>query len=186
MSNNESNVSAGKPKTGGAAFVAPLGTTLPTNPYIALDAAFSGLGYISEEGLTNAEERESEDIKAWGGDVVLSPQTGKSDTFTGTFLETMNTDVQKLVHGDDNVDSGTADSKTYTIIKANAEELEEKSFVFDMILKGGIPKRIVIPRGKVTEVGEVTYVDNEPIGYPATIKAFPDSEGNTHYEYIGE
>ena len=180
-----SKVSTGKPKTGGAVSVAPVGTTLPTDPYTALDNAFAGLGYISEEGFKQAEERESQDIKAWGGDIVDSPQTSKSDTFSGTFIESMNENVQKLVHGDENVETGTVEQRTFMAIKANATELGEKAFVVDMILKGGIPKRIVIPKGKVTEVGEVTYVDNEAIGYPVTIKAFPDSAGNTHYEYIG-
>lgn len=183
-----SKVSTGKPKTGGAVSVAPVGTTLPTDPFADLDVAFSGLGYISEEGMTHAEARENQDIKAWGGDIVDSTQTSKDDTFSGTFLEIMNINVQKLVHGDDNVEEKEtegAEKKAYMAVKANAEELGEKAFVVDMILKGGIPKRLVIPKGKVTEVGEVTYVDNEPIGYPVTIKALPDEQGNTHYEYYG-
>ena len=38
------NVSVGKPKIAGAVYVAPLGTTLPTDAVTALATAFKGLG----------------------------------------------------------------------------------------------------------------------------------------------
>ena len=71
------NVTAAKPKASGAVFSAPLGTTLPTNAKSELDAALKTLGFISEDGLTNENSPESEDVKAWGGQTVLSSQTDK-------------------------------------------------------------------------------------------------------------
>ena len=63
----------GKPKTGGAVVRAPLGTALPTSATAALDEAFVSMGYISEDGVTNENTRESEEIKDWGGNTVLTP-----------------------------------------------------------------------------------------------------------------
>jgi len=60
--NDSSNVSFGKPKATGALFVAPAGTTLPTNATDELDPAFSGLGYVSDEGLVNGVETDVEDV----------------------------------------------------------------------------------------------------------------------------
>lgn len=54
-----------------------------------------------------------------------------------------------------------------------------------MILKNAL-KRIVVPSGSVTEVADIVYKDSEAIGYETTMKATPDSDGQTHYEYIVE
>lgn len=180
MSNVE-NVSTAKPKVGGAIYSAKLGTELPTDPITELDSDFKSLGYVSEDGLTNENTPESEAIQAWGGDTVAVVQTSKEDSFTYTLIEATNVNVLKEVYGRDNV---TGDLETGITIKANTKELEERTLVIDMILKGGILKRIVIPTAKVFELGEIEYVDEEAIGYETTVHALADKSGNTHYEYI--
>ena len=176
-----SHVTASKPKTSGAIFVAPLGTALPTDAKTALAAAYKPLGYCSDAGVTNANSPSSEQTKAWGGDVVLDSMTEKPDTFKWTLIESTNPEVLKVVYGDDNV---TGTLKAGITVKANRKEQVEKVFVVDMLLKNGGIKRIVIPKGKVVEVDEIVYSDKGAVGYGTKISASPDVDGQTHYEYI--
>lgn len=181
MGNVATNVSTGKPNISGAIFRAPLGTTLPTDATSALDAAFVCLGYASEDGLSNSNEMDVSAIKAWGGMIVYRSLTELTDEFKTTLIESKSVDVLKAVYGSDNV-STTAAGDTKVVIKS--EDPEEAVWVFDLALRGGKAKRIVIPDGAITARDEITYNDSDPIGYGITISAYPDADGKTHEEYI--
>ena len=179
--NTAMNVTAGKPNPAGAIFAAPVGTTLPTSTADTLDPAFKALGYVSEDGLTNGTNLTVNKIKAWGGDIVLVIRAGKEDTFKYKLIEIKNIDVAKHVYGSGNV---SGDLDTGIVIKVNNDDVEEQSIVIDMILRDNTAKRIVIPSGKVSAVDDIVYSDGEAAGYGTTLDCTPDSEGNTHYEYI--
>jgi len=175
-----SNVSAGKAKIGGAVYHAALGATLPTSESATL-TGFDELGYVSDAGLVNSGAISNTAIKAWGGDTVLNIQTDKTDTFQFTLLEVLNVDVLKVIFGADNV-SGTL--STGITINVNSTEQVDSCWVFDIAMRNGAAKRVVIPVGKITAIGDVTYSDNAAVGYQVTVTAQPDSSGYTHYEYI--
>ncbi len=178
--NDASKVSFGKPKATGAVFVAPAGTTVPTNATTSLDAAFKGLGYVSEDGLVNSVEANTEQVNAWGGDLVLVAQTTFMETFMVNLIET-NPEALKVYYGEDNV-VVTGDNITIT---QNSAQLPSVVVVFELVLTGGRIKRIVVPNAQIVDrSGEITYVDGDPIAYPALFQAYPDSDGNSHTEYI--
>lgn len=175
------NVTTGKPKTSGAMYSAltSASLTIPTSATAAI-TGFTHLGYVSEDGLVNSNSPESTNIKAWGGDTVLSVANSKEDTFKFTLIEALNEEVLKVVYGSTNVTKATDE----IVVKANNDAAEQRAWVIDMVVAGGKAKRIVIPCATITEIGDISYTDEEAVGYEITLTAIPDASGNTHYEYI--
>lgn len=183
MSNSAANVTAGKPAVAGSIYTA-LTSANPTVPTTA-DATLTGfdlLGYISEDGVTRAQEISSESIKVWGGDTVLYTRTGKETTFTFKMLEYLSEIVQKVVYGTDNVSGSLATGMSISDKASFAGE--DRVWVIEMIMTGNVKNRIVIPHGIITSIGEIKYADAEAAGYEITIGATPDSTGVTVYEYF--
>lgn len=176
-----SNVSAGKPNTAGAVYYGATSLTAPASASASLASGFKAVGYVSDAGVSNSNTRTSESVKAWGGDTVLNTQTEKTDKFTFTLLEILNTDVLSVVHGSTNV-SGTLSGGV--TVNVNSKELDYNIWVIDMVMKGGVLHRIVLPYAKITEIADITYTDSGASGYQITLTAEPDSNGNTHYEYF--
>lgn len=185
MSGKATNVTAGKPRTSGAVFSAPTGTTLPTDAVTAMatiSELYKDLGYVSEDGLTESISIATTAIKEWGGSIVLITQDEKTATFKFKLIEYLNPDVQKFVNGDDNV-TGTID--TGLKISVTDVDAEERVLVFWQILRGGVPLRIVVPRCKITTIGDIVYKGNEAVAYDLTVQAIKNDAGQYYDKYIG-
>ena len=139
------------------------------------------LGYVSDSGLTNSIGLENANVKAWGGDTVLNTMTSKTNELKFKLIEALNPDVLKVVYGDENV---TGTLETGITVKNKSLQLEGHAYVIDILMKNGAMKRIVAPEGTVTAIGDVTYKDDEVVGYDLTIGLVPDDDGVTAYEYI--
>ena len=181
MAQTAKNVVGSQPKAGGAVWVAPVDSTVPTDASSALDVAFKSLGYIKTSGIVETINKETSEIQAYGGDVVLVLNTKHSVTYKFSPME-HTADVFKIIYGDDNV-SGSGDEIT---LKLNGKELANKCFVFENVLSDGRVERIVVPNAKVTAIGENNYADGSDLGNEITITCFPDAQGNKVYKYIAK
>ena len=90
---NASNVSVGKPRVAGAVFRAPLGTALPTDASTQLAEVYKDMGFISDDGVTNNNTADTEDVYAWGKSPVANIIKEKPDTWKMKFLEALNPNV---------------------------------------------------------------------------------------------
>ena len=184
---NSALVTAAKPQKGGAFFAAPLNTPIPADATTTLNTAFVKLGYLSEDGFENPIETESSDLKAFGGDVVLTQQTGYKETFKTKLLQSLDPDVLREVFGQENVTQAGGADKAITV-RHNSKVMPRRVLVFEVLLTGGLVKRIVIPEGQLTERGSTVYKDGEAVGYEVTFAAYPSAkiDGDCAREYIAK
>lgn len=182
MAQNAENVYVAKPNAAGAVWSAPQGTAVPANAVDVLAEDFHSLGFVSEDGIVNEIEAESETITAFGGEGVMDITTSRKETFTFKPIE-MNQYALAEQYGDENV---TVDEKGSLAIVHNGKERIAKPYVFEFLLSDTKVKRIVVPKGKIVEVGETTYANGQPVGASLKLAALPDAAGNTAYGYIAE
>ena len=170
------NIKVAKPKVGGGLFRAPLGTPLPASYDEPLNAAFESLGLVGEEGLTRSEENEADDKIAWGGDAVAELPGNHTLSYSGTLLEGRNAVTLKAIRGEENV---TVKADGSITVKANSKRPPRAIYVIDTD-----SVRDVIPNGQISASGDVQYVHNEVIQYEASIKAYPDENGDKGTQYF--
>ena len=100
--NETKNVSSTKGVKGGYIFVAPTGTTLPTDIKTNLAEAFLNLGFISEDGYTESEETDANELKDMNGDLMDSATTSRVESAKLTLAE-IKAQTLKVMYGADNV-----------------------------------------------------------------------------------
>ena len=174
-------VSTAKPAVAGGIFMAPMSAVMPTDATSELGEGFVNLGAVSDDGVKNNTSRKVGSIKDWSGTEVLAPQEEFTDTFSFTLLDCKDPNVLKAAYGDSKV---TGNYEAGIKLDVSPDELEYKAWVIDTVLSEGDLKRIVIPKAKVTDIAEITYKNNDAIGYGLTLNASPDSTNSTHHEYI--
>lgn len=183
---NDVRIGAPEQKTTGAIKYAPVGTTLPeltdiSTSGVNLNQAFTGNEYVSEDGLTLSPSVSTTDIKDWSGAVVRKVL----ETFDGTLSWTMistNKSALGVAFGAEHIESNNAAQTHGNQVKAalGAHLPEEQSFVF-LMKDGNARIVIVVPRGQVTEVGEVNFASNAPVGWNVTLSCYPDDDGASIY-----
>lgn len=179
--NDSTMVSLGKFKVGGYAYWAPAGTTLPTDSSAPLDAAFKLLGYLSEDGLTNATDTDTTEIKDANGTTVMKVITSYAESYQFALLEVLRAEAAKMRYNTGAV-AGTDKSMT---IKHQMPSDEDFVLVFEIAMSGDIKDRLVIGNGTRAEFGDRQVHAGDAQVYDVTVSANDMGNGVTAIEYIG-
>ena len=175
---NVNEVTIGAAAATGAIWVAPKGTTLPTDASSTLSSTWTLLGFTSDAGVQISESSNNAVIRAWEGRTeVYNVRTEYTESISFMPIQ-CNGDVAALMWGDDAVSTATG---TITA-KHHGKTLEPVCIVIETTPRDSIVKRYcgtfqLVERGQSTMDG--TQVD----GRQLTFYAVADEDGYTMYEY---
>ncbi|MEV5472962.1 phage tail protein [Streptomyces sp. NPDC052207] len=165
----------------GAFYVAPVGTTAPTDPYSAWPAGWIDLGNANEDGLTEALNESRLEIKAWGRSGAVRTQvTDRASTFKIIFEETSAWTLA-LYYGVDLADmtsSGTGAAQFLAFNEPQAPEPMYYAIGMDVI-DDDKPMRIIVARAEVTEKGDRTYKSDTNQAFELTFSSLTAPNGGS-------
>ncbi|GAA2216968.1 hypothetical protein GCM10010400_72810 [Streptomyces aculeolatus] len=168
MANDADNVRAG---LDGGIYVAPIGSTVPTDVTTAWDAAWTELGFMSEDGVELNYSTDVEDINAWQ---ALSPVrrilTGVDMTLGFTAIE-LKADSISLYFPDSTL---TTTSGVTKLDIPSSPAPAEMAFGLEW-RDGTITNRLILPRGEVTERGAISLQRGAAVGLEMTVSAYASS-----------
>lgn len=155
---NADNITDVQTQVSGAMYVAPSGTTLPTDASTALPAAFKQLGYAHKDGLVIQENRDTVQWDTWEADDVVRVSNAHTVDISFKTVEPFNEQAAKLLFGSANVE---VEDGNVSAIHVNGGELDEVVLVAEMLLRDGTKMRAIAGRFKVTEPGEMDFKRGE-------------------------
>lgn len=166
---------------GTGVWLAPKGSTLPVNLTTDPAAPFAPVGWLSDDGITNEMDKDTEEYNALqGGALIRKKVTKVTETITFTAMEG-NKLVRELVRAGNAItveggvakqDMGTGQNKTI-----------ERAMVID-VFDGDVHERYCISAADISLSGEVTLAHNEDMRmyeFEATVLA-----GSAYFSYSND
>ncbi|MER7733673.1 phage tail protein [Streptomyces erythrochromogenes] len=164
----------------GGGWVADLGTAAPAGPLTQPASPWLPLGAISDDGLVQGFDEESQEYTPWGFTSPFRTQITKSlRTFKLTAWETARTTVQSLQYRIPIADLTPVGGKT-TFAETASPTPDRRAFWF-IVLDGDISRGFYVPQGEISDRADVTHKQDQMAGFEWTITAYPDEAGNTVY-----
>ena len=165
----------------GGAWVADLGTASPGDPDIQPVAPYLPIGAISEEGLNQGFEEESQSFTPWGyTSPIRTTITSSLRTFQITAWETGRVVVQSLQYRIPVAELEPAVSGLTEFAETASPAPDRRTWWF-LVLDGQFRRGFFVPQGEITNRAEVQHRQNAVAGYQWTVTAYPDDAGNTVY-----
>lgn len=154
--------------------VAPVGTALPTTPTAALNAAFVGLGFATEDGVTLTVTPEITEFKAWQSRQAVRRELTAQEIQVSFNLEQWNESTIPFAFGGGVITNPSGGVYRYDFPTDDAA-LDERALVVDA-RDGTRRQRYVFPRGNVTEAVAAQFARSQLSELPIAFKALEPTD----------
>lgn len=180
--------------TTGMVLDAPLGTALPTGfddeGTINIDSAFTGSGYVSEDGVSLSPSWETTALKDMSGATVRTMLDEFTGEITFSLMNLLDAKSAQQVFGEDNVvytPTTDASQKRGNLlnISIGATLPPERSWIFKM-KDGNAKVVIVVPKGQITALDSVEFNKSNSANLSVTLTCTPDSKNKSIYIYCND
>lgn len=166
MATNDVNLGIGY---SGMMYIADAGTSLPASPMDTI-TGFAEVGAIDYDGITVSFAKDSEPIRDWSKAIRRLASSDEGATISGKLLETTKK-VFECIFGADNVTYTSATSSNGNITSVTvAAGVSASRKVFYFLMKDGDDMLGIGGEGILRDLGDVTFVPNQPIEYEFTIE----------------
>lgn len=159
----------------GHAVWAPLGSPMPTllGPW---SDDFTSFGYLSEDGLEEAPDANTQTFMAWQALAPIRVETTSEVwTFKFTCIESNFSSVSAYYRAQ--VEDFVAETDGIVVLTQQGKPKRDlRAYGFDVI-DGEKHRRIECPMAEVTDRGSITYKSDEMTAYELTCTAYPASDG---------
>lgn len=164
----------------GGGWVADLGTASPGDPAIQPTTDWAPIGAISDDGLVQGFDEDSQSYTPWGYTAPVRTTITKSlRTFKIVAWETGRTTVQSLQYRIGVDDLTPADGLT-TFAETASPQPDRRAWWF-IVLDGTTQRGFYCPEAEISGRSDVTHKADTMAGFEWTITAYPDDAGNTVY-----
>lgn len=164
--------------TTGDVYIAPVGSTAPTDADSALAAAWYKVGYISEDGVTFSHAPEIEEFAAWQSrQPIRREAVGSVDSIAFGIIQ-WNAETVKLAFGGGTVTEPTPGEFKYSF-PSDDDALDERAIVVDFQDGDTFIGRLHFERGSVTEAVEVNLVRSALAVLPVTFSVLAPTGGGS-------
>lgn len=159
----------------GGVRVAPIGTTAPADLVTAYAAGWLELGWLSEDGITETPNQDVTEFKGLGGVTVRKVISSSETTFQFTIIERNGPTWDLYYPGSTRT---TAAGITTLIVKSPVAD--PRAFAFDVLDGAANHTRIEVPKGEISERGELVFKSDEMEAYQFTMTCYPAADGETY------
>lgn len=160
----------------GEVYVAPVGTAMPVAYNDALNAAFLGLGYTTEDGVAITPSLETSEVRSWQSFEPTDRRITSRNLSISATLQQLNKTTWDLNMGGGSWATSTG---THTFTPPDPEDIDYRALIVHWE-DGSDITRLLIPKVLVTEPGSFQLSRSNPSEIALTFGIISTGVGNPY------